>query len=144
MELVQRTSSLVDRGRSFFYLEATSTHPGGLQAPIINLVLLSFELCRSLSELDSEKNEQLGWAFWRVRRAFLSATQRATRISAAETPSTPKEYVAYLLNELEIGDLPTPVRDLAFRQHTGFQDHLKWNNEPLGHADQRGSVYREI
>jgi hypothetical protein len=123
MEILAHISSQIDRGRFFFAnLGSPEAYQGG-RAPILNLVLLGFELCASISGAKPEANVQLGWALWRVRRVFVQAIAKCTRLYPREA-STPEKYAVYLdhgeyLHGIE--GLPKSVFDLAAHKHDGFE-----------------------
>ena len=92
-EMMSRASSLLDRGRLFFPNEkrdAFGPHkPGafrGIRPPLLDLLILSFELTRSIDYVSGEGNSDRFLAFVYIKRVFVSAVQDATAFTSPATP----------------------------------------------------------
>jgi hypothetical protein len=117
-DLTSRASALIERGRFFFpnaKREAYGTHKSpakrGIRPQVLDLVLISYELTRSIDP--DAANDRLLLAFRALRDAFVSTIQKSTRFSL--TPSL-RRYEQHL-EKITVEDLPTEILDLVNQRH---------------------------
>ncbi|MDQ2776283.1 MAG: hypothetical protein M3Y57_15400 [Acidobacteriota bacterium] len=130
LRLVTRASALLDRGRFFFpnlNKESYGTYKPpafrGLRSPILDLLMLSFELLRSFDPQVASGDDPRRKAFTHLKRAFVSAIQLAISPSA---PTTVKKYEAFLPS-IPAEPLPEEIRTLARVTRPSFE--LKFSSE---------------
>ncbi len=124
-QLAMRISSLWDRGRLFFpnvHQDVLGMHKpaaySGLRPPILDVLMLSYELCRRIDAKPSTSDSPRRKAFLHLKREFVSTMQAA--ISPSKAPTTAKKYESFLPT-VGVSDLPEEIRTLAGAQNRGFQ-----------------------
>lgn len=131
-EMMSTLSSLLDRGRMFFpntYREGYGTHKPaafqGLRPQILDVIYLAHELSRNIDYAGGTLNDRRRLAFEHVKKAFVSAVQQATGLTA---PVTLLPYESFL-NTTSVDPLPSEIRILAKAEGRSFQ--LRFTDKPL-------------
>jgi hypothetical protein len=132
-QLATRASSLWDRGRLFFpnvHQDVFGMHKpsaySGLRPPILDMLMLSYELCRRIDAKPTVGDNPRRKAFVHLKREFVSTIQAA--ISPSKAPSSAKKYEDFLPT-VGVKDLPEEIRSLAGAERRGFQLRFRSNLE---------------
>jgi uncharacterized protein YbbC (DUF1343 family) len=123
-DLMSTLSALLDRGRMFFpntYRDSYGTHKlpafRGLRPQILDVVLLAYELSRTIDYVSGTLNDRRRDGFVEIKKVFVSAVQDATSFAA---PSRLLHYEAFL-SKIVVHSLATEIRVLAKAEPRHFQ-----------------------
>jgi hypothetical protein len=148
-KLRAHTSALLDRGRFFFPNLPAQLVKEGLRPPILDLLIIAYELIPGISE-EKGANNRREKAFHYLQAVFVSSVKEAVNFRCS--PTSVKSYERYLTS-IEVQTFPPEICELMAEKHamqirwdrSRSLDKIPERDAPQGHWNcfaKRWSLYR--